>query len=110
MPIYQYRCGSCGVSFEQTQSFSDEPLQDCPECDGKVHRVIQPVGIIFKGSGFYVTDNRRNAALLPGKRDESSDSDSGSDSDSDTTSENDAKTSSKEIKADKTDSTNTATD
>ena len=108
MPIYQYRCGSCGVSFEQTQSFSDEPLQDCPECDGEVHRVIQPVGIIFKGSGFYVTDNRRNTALLPGKRDESSVSDS--DSDSDSTSENSTKTSSTEVKVDKPDSTKSAAD
>jgi putative FmdB family regulatory protein len=72
MPIYQYRCESCGVSFERIQSFSDQPLQHCPECDGSVHRVIQPVGIIFKGSGFYVTDNRRNTALLPGKREDSS--------------------------------------
>lgn len=74
MPIYQYRCDSCGVSFERSQNFSDEPLRHCPECDGEVHRVIQPVGVIFKGSGFYVTDNRRNTALLPGKRDEASDS------------------------------------
>lgn len=68
MPIYQYRCESCGVSFERIQSFSDEPLTDCPECEGKVHRVIQPVGIIFKGSGFYVTDNRTSSALPPGKK------------------------------------------
>jgi putative FmdB family regulatory protein len=68
MPIYQYRCESCGVAFERVQHFSDAPLTQCPECDGKVHRVIQPVGIIFKGSGFYVTDNRRNTALLPGNK------------------------------------------
>ena len=74
MPIYQYRCESCGVNFERIQSFSDEPLQHCPECDGHVHRVIQPVGIIFKGSGFYVTDNRRNTALLPCKKESSADS------------------------------------
>jgi len=72
MPIYQYKCESCGVNFERIQSFSAEPLQHCPECDGHVHRVIQPVGIIFKGSGFYVTDNRRNTALLPGKKESSS--------------------------------------
>ena len=70
MPIYQYRCESCGVTFERVQSFSEQPLHRCPECQGKVHRVIQPVGIIFKGPGFYVTDNRRNSAILPGKRDE----------------------------------------
>ena len=68
MPIYQYRCESCGVGFERVQHFSDAPLTKCPECEGTVHRVIQPVGIIFKGSGFYVTDNRRNTALLPGKK------------------------------------------
>jgi putative FmdB family regulatory protein len=68
MPIYQYRCESCGVGFERVQHFADAPLTKCPECDGKVHRVIQPVGIIFKGSGFYVTDNRRNTALLPGTK------------------------------------------
>jgi predicted nucleic acid-binding Zn ribbon protein len=42
---------------------SDEPLKDCPECDGHVHRVIQPVGVIFKSSGFYITDNRHKSAL-----------------------------------------------
>ena len=98
VPIYQYRCGSCGVTFEQTQSFSDEPLQHCPECDGEVHRVIQPVGIIFKGSGFYVTDNRRNSALLPGKKTESSDAEDGNES------------SSTEVKAKDTDPSKTETD
>jgi predicted nucleic acid-binding Zn ribbon protein len=42
---------------------SDEPLKDCPECDGHVHRVIQPLGVIFKGSGFYITDNRHKSTL-----------------------------------------------
>jgi predicted nucleic acid-binding Zn ribbon protein len=42
---------------------SDEPMKDCPECDGHVHRVIQPVGVIFKGSGFYITDNRHKSTL-----------------------------------------------
>jgi putative FmdB family regulatory protein len=59
MPIYLYQCDSCGVQFERLQRMSDEPLTDCPECDGSVHRVIQPVGVIFKGSGFYITDNRQ---------------------------------------------------
>ena len=62
MPIYLYECDSCGVRFEQMQRMSAEPLTDCPECDGNVHRVIQPVGIIFKGSGFYVTDNRSGSS------------------------------------------------
>ena len=68
MPIYVYKCDSCGVAFERRQSFSDAPLNHCPECDGHVHRVIQPVGIVFKGSGFYVTDNRtRSSTALPGE-------------------------------------------
>ncbi len=62
MPIYLYQCDSCGVRFEKMQRISDDPLTECPECDGHVHRVIQPVGIIFKGSGFYVTDNRSGSS------------------------------------------------
>jgi putative FmdB family regulatory protein len=61
MPLYEYRCEDCGVRFERRQKFSDEPLRDCPECGGSVHRVIGPTGIIFKGSGFYVTDNRKGS-------------------------------------------------
>lgn len=62
MPIYLYQCEKCGVRFERMQRMSAKPLNDCPECDGHVHRVIQPVGIIFKGSGFYVTDNRAGSS------------------------------------------------
>ena len=66
MPTYQYKCDECGVVFERFQHFSEEPLKTCPECTGAVHRVIQPVGIIFKGKGFYVTDNKGNtSALMP---------------------------------------------
>jgi putative FmdB family regulatory protein len=69
MPIYLYECDSCGVRFERLQRMSDEPLNQCPECDGHVHRVIQPVGVIFKGSGFYITDNRQvsSPTLTPPK-------------------------------------------
>ncbi len=58
MPTYEYECEQCGVRFERLQRMVEEPLKDCPECGGHVHRVMQPVGVIFKGSGFYVTDNR----------------------------------------------------
>lgn len=61
MPIYEYECDTCGVRFERIQRFSDNPLTGCPECEGHVHRVIQPVGVIFRGSGFYVTDNRQSS-------------------------------------------------
>lgn len=59
MPIYTYRCENCGVQFDQTQKFSDPPLSKCPECGKKtLQKVYQPVGIVFKGSGFYATDHR----------------------------------------------------
>jgi putative FmdB family regulatory protein len=59
MPIYEYKCESCGIVFERMQHFDDKQLQECPECGGPLRRVLQPVGIIFRGSGFYVTDNRQ---------------------------------------------------
>ena len=58
MPLYEYQCQDCGVRFERRQHINDEPIKICPECEGEVRRLIQPVGVIFKGSGFYVTDNR----------------------------------------------------
>jgi putative FmdB family regulatory protein len=59
MPVYTYRCESCGVQFERQQSFSDAPLKTCPECRKKsLKKVIGPVGIVFKGSGFYATDHK----------------------------------------------------
>jgi putative FmdB family regulatory protein len=59
MPIYTYRCENCGVQFERTQKFIDPPLTRCPECNKKtLRKVYTPVGIVFKGSGFYATDHR----------------------------------------------------
>jgi putative FmdB family regulatory protein len=59
MPIYTYRCENCGVQFERRQNFSDAPLTRCPECNKKsLRKVYTPVGIVFKGSGFYATDHR----------------------------------------------------
>lgn len=63
MPTYQYRCDDCSANFERFQRFNDEPVRTCPRCEGPVHRVIHPVGVIFKGSGFYVTDNKKSGAL-----------------------------------------------
>jgi putative FmdB family regulatory protein len=56
MPTYGYRCGSCGHQFEIVQRISEEPLTVCPKCQGKLSKVLYPVGISFKGSGFYTTD------------------------------------------------------
>jgi putative FmdB family regulatory protein len=59
MPVYTYRCESCGVQFDRQQSFSDAPLKICPECRKKsLKKIISPVRIIFKGSGFYSTDHK----------------------------------------------------
>lgn len=75
MPTYVYACDSCGKQFEQFQSFKDEPLTVCL-CGqaGKVRRVIQPAGIVFKGSGWYINDSRGTAsstvAAEPAKTDE----------------------------------------
>lgn len=62
MPTYVYACDSCGAQFEQFQSFKDEPLRTCPSCAGAVRRVFQPVGIVFKGSGWYITDSRKSSS------------------------------------------------
>jgi putative FmdB family regulatory protein len=62
MPTYEYHCQSCGKRFEAWQKITDEPIKMCPDCSGEVHRVIYPVGLMFKGSGFYSTDNRGSNA------------------------------------------------
>jgi putative FmdB family regulatory protein len=77
MPTYQYHCDTCGVVFDRLQRFTDDPLTECPECNGHVHRVIHPVGIIFKGKGFYCTDNKKSySPTLPGNREDTGKSDS----------------------------------
>ena len=59
MPTYTYQCDNCGVRFERRQKFSEKPLLICPECSKKkLRKIFTPVGIVFKGSGFYATDHR----------------------------------------------------
>ena len=72
MPIYEYECGQCGSRFEKRQGFDAEPMATCPRCKGKSRRIIHPTSIVFKGSGFHITDHRKTkepAAELskPGK-------------------------------------------
>ena len=62
MPIYTYRCRDCNHQFEQRQRMTDDPLTECPVCNGNVRRVVNSVGVVFKGSGFYVTDNRTSSS------------------------------------------------
>ncbi len=61
MPTYEYRCRNCGEPLEVVQSFTDDPLTECPACGGELRKVFQAVGIAFKGSGFYKTDSRTAA-------------------------------------------------
>ena len=79
MPTYQYTCTECGEPLEAVQKFSDEPLTVCPACGGRLRKVFSPVGIVFKGSGFYRTDSRKSAAAAaPAASSSSTTSDSGS--------------------------------
>ena len=75
MPVYAYRCESCGVHFERQQSFSEAPLKRCPECNkNTLRKVIGPVGVVFKGSGFYATDHRSPSGMKSKAKDESNSS------------------------------------
>ena len=94
MPTYQYACTECGEQLEKVQKFSDDPLTVCPNCSGRLRKVFSPVGIVFKGSGFYRTDSRNGA--VAGAKDASKDSgtekaDSGSKPDSSSSDKSSAK-------------------
>jgi len=90
VPTYQYACTECGHAFDQFQSFSDDALTECPECQGRLRKVFNAVGVVFKGSGFYRNDSRdkKSSALASDSKSESkSDSTSDSGTSSDTKSE-----------------------
>lgn len=76
MPTYAYACTDCGHHFEIKQSFSDDSLTVCPTCEGKLRKLFNAVGVVFKGSGFYRTDSRRSgkdsSASLPSSSSDSS--------------------------------------
>ncbi len=61
MPTYQYACTECDHAFEQVQSFTDDALKECPRCAGRLRKIFNAVGVVFKGSGFYRTDSRADA-------------------------------------------------
>jgi putative FmdB family regulatory protein len=62
MPTYEYRCRTCGEELEVVQSFKDDPLTVCPNCAGELKKVFSPIGISFKGSGFYRNDSRSSSS------------------------------------------------
>ncbi len=74
MPTYQYACTECGHAFEQYQSFSEESLTVCPECDGKLRKVFGAAAVTFNGSGFYRTDSRGSSSSSSGASSSSSSS------------------------------------
>jgi putative FmdB family regulatory protein len=74
MPIYEYECLTCGIHFEKRQSFNDPPYAECPNGHEETRRLLVAPAIVFKGSGFYVTDNRscsKSSANGTGKKSES---------------------------------------
>jgi putative FmdB family regulatory protein len=74
MPVYTYRCENCKKQFEKQQSFHDEPLKTCPTCKKKaLKKVITPTKVIFKGSGFYATDNKSPSGGSSPKKSEKKD-------------------------------------
>jgi putative FmdB family regulatory protein len=72
VPTYEYRCRSCGQGLEVVQSFTDDALTECPSCTGPLRKVFGSIGITFKGSGFYKTDNRSGSSSSAAKSSESS--------------------------------------
>ena len=93
MPTYEYRCKECGEDLEVVQAFTDDALTECPNCGGPLRKVFGNIGITFKGSGFYKTDNRSKKSSAAAKSSESS-SDSGSKSESSSSSDAKKETSS----------------
>ena len=93
MPTYQYRCVDCGSELETVQSFSDPSLTECPECDGTLRKVYSAVGVVFKGSGFYATDNRIKGKTAAAAATTSSSPDKSSGSEKSSSSENSTSTS-----------------
>jgi putative FmdB family regulatory protein len=72
VPIYEYRCDECGASIEAFQKMSDDPLVTCEQCGGSLRKVLHPVAIHFKGSGFYTTDYGKGSGRRPGSRESES--------------------------------------
>lgn len=102
MPVYTYRCENCGIQFDRQQHFSDPPLTRCPECNKKaLRKVYSPVGIVFKGSGFYATDHRSpsgESRPSTGKKSAETKKESGAEASPETSSASSSEKASKEAK------------
>jgi putative FmdB family regulatory protein len=82
VPTYQYACTECGKQIEAVQKFTDDPLTTCPACRGRLRKVFNSVGIVFKGSGFYRTDSRNGSSASTPAKSSSDTSSTSSDSNS----------------------------
>ncbi len=87
MPTYQYACTDCDHAFEQVQSFSEDSLTECPRCEGRLRKIFNAVGVVFKGSGFYRTDSRSDSKSSAATAGSSSSGSSSSESSTGSTSE-----------------------
>src|SRR5206468_10791808 len=92
MPTYQYVCTECGEPLEVVQKFSDDPLTVCPACQGRLRKVFSPVGVVFKGSGFYKTDSRSSSSSASSSKSDSKTSETKTETKSDTKSESKSET------------------
>ena len=101
MPTYQYACTECGEHLEAVQSFSDDPLTVCPACQGRLRKVFNSVGVVFKGSGFYRNDSRKTST--------SAESSSSSDSSTSTKTESKSESKSSETKSESKPAATTST-
>jgi putative FmdB family regulatory protein len=99
LPTYQYACTECGHAFEQVQSFSDDALSVCPECQGRLRKVFNAVGVVFKGSGFYRTDSRGKQAAAEASTSSSGDASKSSSDSSSSSSSSSSDSSSKSTKS-----------
>ena len=110
MPTYQYACTECGHAFEQFQSFTDDALTACPVCEGRLRKVFNAVGVVFKGSGFYRTDSRAGAGSSASGSSDGSSSKSDSRSDSKSESKSDSSTTKSSSSSDSSPSSSKSSD
>jgi putative FmdB family regulatory protein len=113
VPTYQYACAACEERLEAVQKFTDDPLTECPACGGKLRKLFSPVGIVFKGSGFYRTDSRSSANGSKSSADSGSSAESSSPADKPSSADKKGSSSSSESSGDskpaaKTDSASSA--
>jgi putative FmdB family regulatory protein len=104
LPRYDYKCDICSHRFVEKQSFSSEPVSECPECSGRASRQFVAVPIVFKGAGFYVNDYGKNSSTTKSSNNESSSSESSDDS----SSKSESKSESKSVKTETASSTSSS--